>query len=237
MHRNLALRTLPDDPFTPKHRHVVEILPASVRRRLRQHQRRSGRGIFLVAVMHLHDFAVVLHAQDLRGLPDEPQQKVDAEREVAALHHGNLLRRRVHRRLLLVGQTRRAQDVHHAVLGGLRDILRHGLMEREVDHGLRLRRPGAGILLAHVALRDQLQFLRPVHEVAEHVPHAPRRAQNRNFHFSTPSSLRVSAIFARFAAVVSQSGRRYTRSSLPMRAKASFTITGLVSMKRSWKRL
>ena len=50
-----------------------------------------------------------------------------------------------------------------------------------------------------------------------------------------PSFVSVWRIVSRFFSVVSHSGRRKTRSSRPMSHIASFTITGFVSMKRSWK--
>ena len=113
---------------------------ASGGRRLAEQQRRAGRRVDLVAVMHLEDLDVeVARVERPRRLFDQDRQQVDAEAHIARLDDRRVARRRGDPGVVVRAAAGRADDMHDARLRGVAGELdgrgRHGEVEHAVGLG------------------------------------------------------------------------------------------------------
>ena len=100
------------------HADVVELDAAALGGGLAEHQRRAGRGIDLVPVVHLEDLDVEVGVERFGDLAREGRQQVDAEAHVAGLDDGGVARGRGDLGLVRGRETGGADDVHDARVGG-----------------------------------------------------------------------------------------------------------------------
>ena len=125
---NCSGRAWPRNAIAPALAMIGQHDAATARCGLSQQQRRAGRRIDLVAVMHLDNFDVPVLTQARRRLFHKRREQVDAKRGVASLEHGDIRRRLVDQGVVGRLKTGRANQ--------------DGLMRRGA--GLEMGRQGSG---------------------------------------------------------------------------------------------
>ena len=95
-----------------------EIDAAPFRRRLAEKQRRAGRRVDLVAMVHLENLDVEIGVERLRRLADERGEEIDAEAHIAGLDDHRLARRGDELRLVVGRKPGGADDMDDARLRG-----------------------------------------------------------------------------------------------------------------------
>ena len=171
---------------------------------LAKSERRAGGRIHLVAVVHLHDFDIVVLSEDRGDLPCQPEEKVDADAHVGADDHRNGFSGGGQALALLTFQSRRPDDEGGPMASRQAGVQSGCRGRREVDNGIGALEQGVRIGLdAATGIRatgqrgniatDELMAgpfraagktyaVRVENRLHEHAPHAAATSDNANFH-------------------------------------------------------
>ena len=202
--------------------------------------------------MHLDNFEIVSRAENFRRLAREPEQRVDAGRKIRRPHHGNFGHRLGNVEPVGVGVAGSADDEGFAVAGAKRRDFRRDGVRAEINHHVAFVNDRAEVVVL-VNLAGDFEFAKVFRARNQRLAHAAFRTSDDDFNHSSwefalrrfshlpssifayksPHAFIVARNFARFAALIGTSGKRYSSSITPIIASAALTGTGFVSRNKS----
>ncbi len=123
-------------PVAGPQRQIFEVPAATLRCGLAQQESRAGRRIDLHAMMHFGDFNIELGAERAGGLFDESGEEIDPEAHIAGTDDDGMAGRGFELCEVFRGESRRADDMDDAGLGGKGGEFDAGSRRGEIDNAV-----------------------------------------------------------------------------------------------------